>query len=49
VFDSLGVWLGTVTTPPGLEVHEIGVDQIIGVAKDDYDVPYVQVHRLTRR
>jgi len=49
VFDSTGVWLGSVDTPPGLEVHEIGVDQIIGVAKDDYDVPYVQVHRLSRR
>lgn len=49
VFDSDGVWLGTVETPPGLEVHEIGVDHIIGVAKGEYDVPYVQVHRLSRR
>ncbi len=49
VFDTAGVWLGTVETPSGLTVHEIGVDRIIGVAKDDYDVPYVQAHRLDRR
>lgn len=48
VFDREGVWLGTVKTPPGLEVHEIGVDRLIGVAKDEYGVPYVQFHRLTR-
>lgn len=49
VFDPDGFWLGTVRTPPGLSVHEIGVDRIIGVAKGDYDVPYVQVHRLDRK
>lgn len=49
VFNPEGVWLGTVRTPQGFSVHEIGVDRIIGVAKDDYDVPYVQVHRLDRK
>ena len=49
VFDPDGVWLGTVTTPPSLEVKEIGLDRLIGVATDDFDVPYVQVHRLDRR
>ena len=49
VFDTAGVWLGSVDTPPGLEVHSIGVDQIIGVVKDELDVPFVQVHRLDRR
>lgn len=49
VFDPLGIWMGTVETPPGLEVHEISRDQIIGIAKDDFDVPYVQVYRLNRR
>jgi len=49
VFDPKGVWLGTVQTPPGLTVHEIDTDRIIGVKKDDFDVPYVQVHRLDRR
>ena len=48
VFDVAGVWLGTVETPSGFEVHEIGADRVIGVAKDKYDVPYIQVHRLDR-
>ena len=48
VFDVVGVWQGTVGTPSGFEVHEIGVDQVIGVGKDAYDVPYIQVHRLDR-
>ncbi len=49
VFDTAGVWLGSVETPPGLEVREIGVHRIIGIAKDELDVPFVQVHRLDRR
>ena len=49
VFDPAGVWLGSVETPPGLKVHSIGLDQIIGVAKDELGVPFVQVHRLDRR
>jgi len=48
VFDSSGVWQGTVETPQGLEVHTIGIDQIIGVMRDEYDVSYVQVHELHR-
>lgn len=48
VFDLAGVWLGTVETPPGFEVHEIGTDRVLGVAKDEYDVPYVQVLGLDR-
>ncbi len=48
VFSEVGVWLGTVTTPPRFEVHQIGADRVIGVAKDEYDVPYIQVHRLDR-
>lgn len=48
VFDPSGIWMGMVETPPGLEVHEISRDQIIGIAKGDFDVPYVQVYRLDR-
>ena len=48
VFDRSGAWQGTVETPQGLEVHEVGTDQIIGVTKDEYDVAYVQVHALHR-
>ncbi len=49
VFDTAGVWLGSVETPPGLEVHGIGLDRVIGVAKDELNVLFVQVHRLDRR
>jgi 6-bladed beta-propeller len=49
VFDHDGVWLGTVETPDGLRLHAIGRDRIVGVAKDDFDVPYVQVYGLNRR
>lgn len=49
IFDPGGVWLGTVETPDGLRVHAVGGDRIIGVAKDDFDVPYVQVYGLNRR
>lgn len=46
VFDSGGVWLGSVTTPDGLEVHEIAADRIIGTYKDDLGVTHVRVHRI---
>lgn len=49
VFDSVGVWLGMVETPPGLQVHEIKADRIIGVGMDGFDVAYLRVHRLDRR
>lgn len=49
VFSAEGVWLGMVEAPPGLEIKEIGESQVLGVALDDFDVPYVQVHRLDRR
>lgn len=48
VFDSTGVWLGSINTPPGLDVHQIAVDHVIGVARDEFNVPYVQVHQLNR-
>lgn len=49
VFDSAGVWQGTVQTPKGLDVQQIGVDRVLGVVTDDLDVPYVQIHDLDRR
>jgi len=49
VFDAAGVWLGSVDTPSGFEVHQIDVEGIIGVAKDELDVPFVEVHWLDRR
>jgi hypothetical protein len=48
VFDSRGVWLGGVTTPARFEVHEIAADRMIGVARDELDVPFVEVLGLER-
>jgi len=48
VFDPGGRARGTVRTPPGLEVHWIGRDAILGVWQDERDVEYVHRHRLTR-
>lgn len=46
VFDPEGRLLGTVTTPPGLRVTQIGTDFIVGVWTDELDVPHVRVHRI---
>ena len=49
VFDHEGPALGTIETPPGLEVGWVGPDAIIGVCKDEFDVEHVCRYRLTRR
>ncbi len=48
VFDPDGRVLGLVETPPGLRVHEIGEDHILGRATDSLGVEYVQMWRLHR-
>lgn len=48
VFDAQGTLLGTIRTPPGLTVMEIGTDYLLGTWADDLDVPYVRIYRLTR-
>ena len=48
VFDPDGRWLGTVTAPAGLRIHEIGPDYVMGVWQDELGVQYVRVHRLSR-
>lgn len=48
VLDSRGRWLGTVQTPDGLRIEEIGGDYVLGVWKDDLEVEYVHVHRLVK-
>ena len=39
---------GSVYTPPDFSLHEIRLDHIVGVARDDFDVPYVRRYPLTR-
>lgn len=48
VFDAEGRFLGTLSLPPRLLVHEVGIDYILGVRYDDDDVPFVEVYRLER-
>lgn len=48
VFDGDGRWLGTVETPVGLEVREIGSDYILGVWKDGFEVEHVRMHRIAK-
>ena len=48
VFDAEGHVQGLVETPLGLDVYEIGEDYILGLARDDFDIEYVQIFRLTR-
>jgi hypothetical protein len=48
VFDRDGVWLGSVTTPPGLNVREIGADYVLGHATDDDEVERVFVYSLVK-
>ena len=41
VFSPDGQLLGQVEVPRGLEIHEIGDDYLLGVQRDEFDVPYV--------
>ena len=48
VFDLEGRVLGFVETPAGLDILQIGEDFILGRAKDEFEVEYVQVWPLER-
>lgn len=48
VFDPTGRVLGTVRTPDDVYIHEIGPDWILGVRRDELDIPYVVMYRLER-
>jgi hypothetical protein len=48
VFAPEGRALGTVETPPGLRIMEIGADYVLGVWRDDLDVEHVRMYRLDR-
>ena len=48
VFAPEGMALGTVDTPPGLAVQQVGGDFILGVTSDSLDVEHLRRHRLRR-
>jgi hypothetical protein len=49
VLDADGAWLGTVETPAGLAVMEVGADYVLGVWRDELDVEHVRLYRLDKR
>lgn len=48
LFDRTGRLLGTVDTPAGLEVLEIGTDYLLGKIRDQDDVEGVRMYRFAR-
>ena len=40
--------MAEVHTPPGLFLFEVGLDYILGVSIDDYDVQTVKLYSLRR-
>jgi hypothetical protein len=48
VFDPEGRATGTVDLTPGLEVHHIGSEHVLGVRRTELDVEIVEAYRLTR-
>lgn len=48
VYDSGGACLGSVRTPVGLSVFEVGSDYVLGAWRDRSGVEYVQLHPLRK-
>ena len=49
VFDSTGVWSGSVTLPEGLAIFEIGTDYVLGKMEDELGVERVMAYALVRQ
>jgi hypothetical protein len=49
VFSLEGVWLGDVEAPEGLGIVDVRRDIVLGISRDEHDVPYVHLHRLIWR
>lgn len=48
IFDRKGRWLGRVTTPAGLVVHQVTRDRVMGIWTDAEGVQQAHVHTLRR-
>lgn len=48
VFTEAGVLLGTVDTPTGLKILDIGDNYILGLRRDEYEVEFVQLYELMK-
>lgn len=49
VFEASGRFLGEMRFPREFRVEEVGADYVLGVRRDEDDVPFVQVYALDRR
>jgi hypothetical protein len=49
IFNAEGRMLGSIDIPERFRVFEIGADYILGVWFDDYDTPFVRIHRIIKR
>ncbi len=48
IFDTQGVWLGTVRTPPRFVLYEVGEAYLLGLWRDEFEVEYVRMYGLIR-
>ncbi|MEO5826977.1 MAG: hypothetical protein ABIR59_13910 [Gemmatimonadales bacterium] len=48
IFDRKGRWLGEVTSPAGLVVHQVTRDRVVGIWTDEDGVQQVHIHTLRR-
>ncbi|MEX2283997.1 MAG: hypothetical protein WEE89_16040 [Gemmatimonadota bacterium] len=48
VYDSNGQRVASATLPSGFQPKEIGTNYVLGVARDEFDVEYLQVYSLTK-
>lgn len=43
-----GRWLGTIELPDDLEVRWVGDDHVIGIRRDEFDLPWIERHPLIK-
>jgi hypothetical protein len=48
VFSREGVWLGSLRTPAGFVLHDVGPDFVLGTWRDDLGVEYVRTYGLVK-
>lgn len=48
VFDNRGILLGSVELPNDFRLHDIGVDFVVGAARDEFDVEHVRLYELAK-
>lgn len=48
VLDPEGQWLGSVATPTGFRVTDIGEDYVLGIERDEFDVEVVRMYTLLK-